>query len=149
MLALEIGDTYGYLLGDWRIERTFSDHWLRETGVLHGTVTVVPDRSGDRPTAYYDEVGELRIGSYRGTAHRRLRFVRQLGGAVTVTFEDGRRFVACDLRAGSCDATHLCGDDRYEISWDVHSRDAVSERWRVRGPCKDYEASAVLHRLPG
>lgn len=145
--VVEIDDTYRFLLGRWRLERTLTDHRLHETGVFSGTATVAPHGLDGQQTALYRERGQLRFGGYRGTACRSLRCVRQQGGAVTLTFEDGRPFVACDLRSGRCHATHLCSDDRYDVSWRVLARDVVVEQWRVRGPSKDYEARCVLQRL--
>lgn len=146
VLIAEAGGTYGFLLGVWRIERTLTDRRRCETGVFSGTATIEPHPTSGPQTARYQEVGQLCIGTYRGTAQRSLRYVRQEHGAVAVDFEDGRRFVACDLRSGRWRATHLCGDDRYDISWRLHARDVVAERWRVRGPNKDYEAVSVLRR---
>jgi hypothetical protein len=145
--STRVADTYLFLLGEWRVERTLEDHRLHETGLFSGTATIAPCGRGPQQTAQYHEVGQLRFGAYRGTAFRSLRYLRDQGGAVTVTFEDGRRFVACDLRSGRCATTHLCGDDRYEVSWRVVSRDVLVEQWRARGPCKDYEARCVLQRL--
>jgi hypothetical protein len=145
--TVEIDDTYRFLLGRWQVERTLTDHRLHETGVFSGTATVAPRRFDGRQTAQYRERGELRFGGYRGTASRRLGYVRMQDGAVSMTFEDGRRFVACDLRSGRCLAAHLCSDDRYDVSWLVLARDVIVEQWRVRGPLKDYEARCVSRRL--
>ncbi len=152
MPAAEVGpivDTYRFLLGEWRIGRTLTDHRLHGSGQFSGTATVTPCGLGPQEAAEYREVGELRFGAHRGAAFRSLRYLREQDGAVTVTFEDGRRFVACDLRSGSCDATHLCGDDRYDVCWRVVTHDVLVERWRARGPCKDYEARCVLSRARG
>ncbi len=152
-MIVGIRDTYEFLLGQWRIERTLTDHRLHQTGLLSGTATVMPRRRADpewaedQDVAHYHEVGELHLGEYRGTAHRRLRFVRRKHGAVGVTFEDGRAFVTCDLRAGSCCAVHRCGDDHYEVAWKVYTDDLIVEEWRVRGPHKDYEARSVLRKV--
>lgn len=145
--SAEIGDTYGFMLGEWQIDRALRDRRLHETGGLSGTVTIAPLGSDHQHLAQYTEVGELHFGQYRGTAHRRLRYVRQEDGAVSVTFQNGRRFVTCDLRSGLCRSAHLCRDDRYEITWRVCARDLMIEEWRVRGPHKDYDASSVLRRV--
>ena len=142
-----VDDTYRFLLGEWRVQRTLNDHRLHETGLFSGTASVAPCGHGPEQTAQYREVGQLCFGAHRGTACRSLRYLREHDGAVTVTFEDGRRFVACDLRSGRCDATHLCGGDRYDVSWRVVTHDVLVEEWRARGRCKDYEARCVLQRL--
>ncbi len=148
MLSVGIDDTYQFLLGQWRLERTLTDHLLRETGVFSGTATVARRTFAVPETAQYREIGLLRFGAYRGTAHRSLGYQRRRDGAVTMTFEDGREFVACDLRSGRWRAAHRCGDDRYELDWRVAAPDVISEEWRVRGPHKDYEARCVLRRVP-
>jgi Family of unknown function (DUF6314) len=145
---VEVADTYLFLLGRWRVERVFTDHRLQHSGRFAGTATVAPSEDDDEQTARYFEVGELRLGSYRGTACRRLVVVPRADGAVTLTFEDGHRFLACDLRSGRCRGTHMCQKDRYEMCWSVHGPDEIVEEWRVLGPDKDYEARCVLRRDP-
>jgi hypothetical protein len=142
----EIADTYGYLLGRWRVQRTFVDHRLERSGSFSGVVDMAPIGSDDQFTATYCEFGELRIGAYRGDARRKLICVRRPDGVVAIKFDDRRAFLECDLRSGRGRAVHLCGDDRYQITWRVHASDAFVEEWRVRGPSKDYQATSVLRR---
>ncbi len=146
-----VDDTFAFLLGEWRVQRAVTDHRQALTGVFSGTVTVAPIEPAapdDLHIAEYREVGRLRMGAYGGAAHRRLRYSRQDNGVVVMTFDDGRTFARCDLRTGRCDATHLCGNDRYGITWRVRTSQVVTEEWRVRGPEKDYVASTVLRRVP-
>lgn len=138
--------TYELLLGSWRIERTYLERGRHERGTFTGTVTVVPSPIGTPGTARYVEEGRFVLGAYHANAERRLEVRRRPDGAVSLGFEDGRPFVDCDLRSGDCRAVHPCGDDRYEISWHAVSRDELTERWRVLGPQKDYDAWAVLRR---
>ena len=63
-----------------------------------------------------------------------------------VRFTDGHLFYRLDLRSGRCAAVHQCRADLYEITYLVHGEDVMEERWRVRGPHKDYEATATLIR---
>ncbi|MDA8310033.1 MAG: DUF6314 family protein [Actinomycetota bacterium] len=145
-----VDDTFGFLLGEWCVQRAVTNHRQSVSGVFSGTVTVAPieqTASTDLEIAEYREVGSLRMGAYQGVAHRRLRYLRQQNGVVVITFEDGRTFARCDLRAGRCDATHLCGNDRYDITWRVRTAQVVTEEWRARGPEKDYVASTVLRRV--
>ncbi len=146
-------DTYDFFLGAWRVRRAITDHRQSLTGVFIGTATVAPcapcDESGQASLKFaeYREVGMLHLGTYQGVAQRRLRFAGQQDGAVVMAFHNGRTFVRCDLRSGECEATHLCGGDRYEISWRARTRRLVAEEWRVRGSEKDYVASTLLWRL--
>jgi Family of unknown function (DUF6314) len=143
-------DTYGFLLGEWSIRRTCQDHRRGETAVFTGSVTVTARGDARSGEAEYREVGELTLGAFRGSAQRRLAYVRRRDGSVAIEFEDGRGFVDCDLRHGECLATHVCGDDHYELGWYVGApldgARVLQERWRVRGPHKDYDAAAVLLR---
>ena len=81
-------------------------------------------------------------------------------------FADGRYFYHLDPRPGSWQARHDCGRDVYELSARLPrpgsstpgssrpgSSDAgefeaaeFEERWRVRGPGKDYEIMTTLVR---
>lgn len=146
----KVGDTLGFLLGRWRIERWVDDHRSGARGSFEGDVTFVEARpcsggtGGDR--ALYREVGEMRWGAYTGPAARSLDYERVPGATVMVHFADGRLFVGLDLRSGAWRAVHVCGADRYEITTLVCSRDIVEERWRVRGPAKSYDAVATLFR---
>lgn len=62
-------------------------------------------------------------------------------------FSDGRPYVELDLRSGAWQAVHDCGADRYEIETVVRSASTIEERWRVRGPAKDYTALTTLTRV--
>lgn len=141
--------TYDFLLGRWRVERSFFDRLRRERGTFIGTLDVVATGTGEEPTARYAEEGRFTLGSYQGRGRRSLGLVRGATGGVAIHFEDGRPFVDCDLAPGGCRATHRCGDDLYEISWQVVSGVAMTERWRVAGPRKDYDAWTLLRRVPG
>ena len=142
-----VDDTYELLLGEWHMQRAITNRRWSCTAAFSGTATVAQRDPSDLDTAEYLEAGTLRIGAHRGAAQRRLRYVRQDDGTVIVTFPDGRTFLRCDLRSGWGSATHLCGDDRYDVTWRLHTRGVLVEEWQVRGPQKDYVASTVLRRL--
>ncbi len=94
----------------------------------------------------YLETGELRFGPHAGPATRSLRYQGLPDGTVDVRFADGHLFYRLDLRSGHCTAVHQCRADRYEITYLVLGEDLMEERWRVRGPDKDYDATATLIR---
>ena len=73
---------------------------------------------------------------------------RGAGGTAEVRFADGRFFYLLDLRPGRWEAEHGCGEDRYLLAHRVLSDDLLEERWRVRGPAKDYLAITRLQRRP-
>ena len=94
----------------------------------------------------YLETGELHFGTHTGPATRALRYQGLPDGTVDVQFADGHHFYRLDLRGGRCTAVHQCGADRYDITYLVLGDDQMEERWRVRGPDKDYQATATLTR---
>ena len=138
-----IDDTLAFLLGEWRLSRSLDDHRSGALGTFEGTATFVPV-DGNRGD--YAESGELRWGAHTGPAFRRLALTRLTGGAVLLSFSDGRPYQELDLRNGAWDAVHDCRADRYEISTVVRDEVAIEERWRVRGPAKDYTAVTTLTR---
>jgi hypothetical protein len=146
---MEIEDTLSFLLGTWALRREIDD---RRSGIL-GTFTGRAEIAGERRydgaatlRARYEETGELRFGSRTGPAHRRLYCVRLPSRSVVLTFIDGREFIELDLRSGRSQASHVCGADRYEIATRILCDGALEERWRVRGPQKDYDALTTLVR---
>jgi hypothetical protein len=148
---VEIADTFEFLLGRWSLDRTLTAGragdfgWFQGTGELR-IATPAPERS--RPgVGRYLEMGRLRCGFYDGTARRTLDYLRMDTGAVVVNFGDGRRYIGLDLRGGSCQAEHACGEDLYEIGFRVCADDLMEERWRVRGPRKNYDACTVWRRV--
>ena len=144
---MEIADTFELLVGRWTVRRTISDHRTGVRGSFDGTAELARSgRDGAPDAARYREVGVLRYGAYEGTAGRQLGYRRREDGSVLVTFPDGRTFVDCDPRGGSWHAEHRCGEDRYELAFAVRSPDVLDERWRVRGPAKDYDAWTTLSR---
>jgi hypothetical protein len=148
-----VEDTLGFLLGRWAVERFIDDRLTGAHGVFRGEATM-EEVSGHRSEAgvekrvgIYHEVGELRLGAHCGEARRELRYVAQRDGTALVLFADGRPFVPLDLRSRGWQAHHPCGADSYEIAVEVRSAQEVVERWRVRGPAKDYDAVTTLRRL--
>jgi len=145
-----INDTLGFLVGRWNLTRSLEDHRSGIAGSFEGNAVLAeapPDpglSAGAR--AHYQETGELRFGCHRGPAQRSLEYTRQDNGIVMLHFTDGHYYADLDLSSGVWRATHLCGDDHYEITTFVRSRDVVQEHWRVRGPAKDYDAMATLLR---
>jgi hypothetical protein len=150
-VLMEIADTFEFLLGRWSLDRTLSAGRSGDFGWFHGTGelrTAAPaSECGRDCLARYQELGRLRCGSYDGTARRTLDYLRTETGAVVVNFSDGRRYIALDLRHGFCQAEHPCGDDLYEIGFRVCADDLMEERWRVRGPRKNYDACTVWQRV--
>jgi hypothetical protein len=146
---MEIADLLRFLLGDWSITRSISDHRSGLSGTFEGSAvfTALSEDSGLLTRASYEESGTLQFGTHTGEAHRRLEFVRGGDASIEVFFADGRPFVRLDLTPELWQATHLCGDDHHAIAYTVVSEGEIREFWRVRGPETDYEAVALLKRL--
>jgi hypothetical protein len=148
---MQVVDTLDFLRGKWSLERFLTDHLSRTSGRFEGSAAVVNRPSGtnggSRVQARYDEAGTLRFGHHMGPARRSLEFVRQESSVVMMYFTDGQPYVDLDLRSGTWRSLHPCAEDHYEIVTVVRSPDEVEERWRVRGPAKDYEAVTMLRRL--
>lgn len=81
------------------------------------------------------ENGVLRF-SGRDFAAGRVTFWRfAADGAIHVAYDDGRPFHSFRLAAPQ--GLHLCGADRYEVSY-TFSADSWISHWTVVGPRKDY-----------
>jgi len=142
---MRVTNTLAFAAGHWRIERVLEDHRSGTQGRFAGrAVLTEPDLPGD--SLQYLETGELRFGTHTGPATRALRYQGLPDGTVDVRFAGGHLFYRLDLRSGRCAAVHQCGADRYEITYLVLADDQMEERWRVRGPDKDYQATATLTR---
>jgi hypothetical protein len=142
---MRVTNTLAFAAGHWRIERVLEDHRSGTGGRFAGRAALTgPDLPGG-PLQYL-ETGELRFGTHTGPATRALRYQGLPDGTVDVGFADGHHFYRLDLRGGLCTAVHQCGADRYEITYLVLGDDQMEERWRVRGPDKDYRATATLTR---
>jgi len=61
-----------------------------------------------------------------------------------VRYKDGRPFH--DFLADRPEATHVCGEDRYRVSYDF-AADTWLSRWQVSGPAKDYVMTTRYRRL--
>ena len=142
---MRVTNTLAFATGHWRIERVLEDHRSGAEGRFAGRAALTgPDLPGG-PLEYL-ETGELHFGTHTGPATRALRYQGQPDGTVDVRFADGHHFYRLDLRSGRCTAVHQCGADRYEITYLVLGDDQMEERWWVRGPDKDYQATATLTR---
>jgi hypothetical protein len=141
---MRVTDTLAFLAGTWRLHRSLTDHRTGTSGELRGTAAFSPVPG--RPELRYREEGELRFGTHQGPASRGLVWLGLPGGAAEVRFPDGRLFCVVDLAAGDWAADHPCGRDLYHVSYRVLSDDQVEECWLVRGPAKNYQATATLTR---
>ena len=142
---MRVTDTLAFAAGRWRLERLLADHRSGLVGRFTGQAVLTGPDLPEGPLSYL-ETGELRFGTHAGPATRSLRYQGLPDGTVDVLFADGHLFYRLDLRSGHCTAVHPCRADQYEITYLVLGEDVMEERWRVRGPDKDYDATATLIR---
>jgi hypothetical protein len=146
-----VADTLAFLLGTWTLERSIVDHRSGTAGTFEGTAVLsAPPMAGHAacgPRARYDERGALQFGTHTGAARRVFDYVRRNGAEVMIYFADGRPFVDLDLTRSIWRSSHRCGEDLHEIVTVVRSEVVIEERWRVRGPTTNYDATSLLIRV--
>ena len=89
---MDVADTFGFLLGAWRVSRSIEDRQAGLTGSFEGSaLLVIPPEWQERGVwARYDETGTLQFGGHSGPASRTLGYMRRFDGTVAVFFPDGR-----------------------------------------------------------
>jgi hypothetical protein len=137
--------TLEFLIGTWSVERRIDDVLSGDVGTFQGTATFVRDGGDSR--VRFDEGGIVRFGDYSGRASRRLFLTEGPDSLIDVSFADGHHFIELDLRAGYSQDHHQCVSDGYDVITTVLDDDRLEERWRVRGPAKDYEALTLMTRV--
>jgi hypothetical protein len=143
--TIAVPDTLAFLRGRWRLERRLSDHRSGVCGTFTGDAEFAA--TADPAVLRYVERGELRFGGHVGPATRTLVCLGRPGGAVDVRFAGGSEFYRLDLGQGCCQAEHLCGRDRYTVTYRVLAQDLMEEHWQVAGPQKAYDTVTALRRL--
>lgn len=148
---MRVSDTFDFLLGHWKIERSIEDHFSGNDSHFDGSVSIVErlmeNNRGRQRSALYDEHGEMHFRDRRAPAYRKLELVRCDDASLMINFETGLPFIRLDLRLGEWSTAHLCGRDNYEIASVVRSKNVMEEKWRVSGRSKEYEAVAILTRV--
>lgn len=139
---LPVDDLRAYLRGSWRLTRQIRDHRAYADGAFEGSVSLTDCREG----LHYREEGELSIAGYRGAAWRCYLFHFPSSGRAEVTFPGGRHFHNLDLRSGTWDALHRCGQDSYRGSFEACAEDRLRVTWRIQGPRKDLLLDSWLTR---
>lgn len=134
--TVSVADPRAFLPGVWQIDRQVHDARARQDGTYVGTATFLLEGEG----LSWTERGELRLGTFVGTATRVMHVVPGRDGAAPweVRFDDGRPFHPLDLRAGACPVDHPCGEDHYAGWVRVEHEGLMVVSWRVVGPAKDH-----------
>jgi hypothetical protein len=139
-----VDDLASFLRGSWRIDRDILACGRTTVGRFTGTGTFAVDAAAPG-LLRYQEHGTLQFGTHEAPASRRLGY-HVAGGRAEVVFADGRPFHDLDLRAGSHDAEHACGDDLYRGRFEVVSDHSWFHEWSVVGPRKDHLIRTTLDR---
>jgi hypothetical protein len=137
-------DVLTFLIGQWNVSRHINDFRANIIGRFNGGAIFIPVMP---TTLSFHEAGEMTYGSFRGPCERTLKFYQLNSRSVQVRFADDRPLVEIDFNDTTTPSTHLCGQDRYEITLRVLSDDVIEETWRVHGPTKDYDAIARWTRV--
>ncbi|MEL6337965.1 MAG: DUF6314 family protein [Pseudomonadota bacterium] len=132
--------TERYFRGRWQMVRIMENVPEGVIGEFWGEAEFTPDGAG----LTCRESGVLRYQGADYSAERQSLWRFPGGGRVEVRYPDGRPFH--DFIAEDPRAAHLCGDDRYDVTYDFadhHWRSA----WAVKGPAKNYMMSTLYRRL--
>jgi hypothetical protein len=121
-------------LGLWRLERTIDDRLAGVAGRFEGTARFAPQEGG----LLYREEGTLRLGGGAPLAAHRAYLWRWEGGAVAVSFPDGRPFHRFRPEGESMGTDHPCGADLYRVAYDFAAFPRWTAEWQVEGPRKGY-----------
>jgi hypothetical protein len=138
--------TQRWFRGRWQMVRIIENVPEGVIGEFWGECTFSSEADG----LTCREQGVLRLNG-QDYASGRVSLWRFSGqGRIEVLYEDGRPFH--DFAAARPQATHLCGEDRYRVSYDFApggADDAWISRWEVDGPAKDYVMTTRYRRLSG
>ena len=136
--------TEAWFRGRWQMMRIIENVPEGVIGEFWGECGFAPDGAG--LTCREQGVLRFRGADYHSGRVSLWRFPGQ--GRIEVRYEDGRPFH--DFLADRPEATHLCGADRYRVSYDFGAgNDAATwlSRWDVKGPAKDYVMTTRYRRL--
>jgi len=132
--------TEAWFRGHWQMVRIIENVPEGVIGEFWGECSFTPDGHG----LTCNEQGVLRFrgADYHSGRISLWRFPQQ--GHIEVRYEDGRPFHDFDVEEPQ--ATHLCDDDRYRVSYEFDDNTWVS-RWDVVGPAKDYIMTTRYRRV--
>lgn len=132
--------TEGWFRGRWQMVRIIENVPEGVIGEFWGECAFQPDGLG----LTCREKGVLRFRGEDYEADRVSLWRFPGGGRIEVRYEDGRPFH--DFIEDHPVATHVCGADRYEVSYEFDP-DTWLSRWEVQGPTKDYAMTTRYRRI--
>jgi hypothetical protein len=132
--------TEGWFRGRWQMIRIIENVTEGVIGEFWGECSFAPDGEG----LTCRETGVLRFKGVDYAAARVSLWRFPGEGRIEVLYEDGRPFHDFDEEVP--EATHLCGEDRYRVSYEFGA-DSWLSRWDVDGPAKNYAMTTRYRRL--
>lgn len=138
-----LNDLFGYLAGQWRIDRRIGDRRAGPMGRLTGTAVFMPAPGG----LDYAENGLLRLGEFEGSAVQHYRYLFDTPALANIQFEDGRAFHALDLTTDRADVAHDCPPDAYTGRYRIIGKDRWVLSWVIHGPRKHLRIGTRYRRL--
>jgi hypothetical protein len=140
--------TQGWFRGHWQMMRIIENVPEGVIGEFWGECSFSPDGARNSGGLICREQGVLRFrgADYHSGRISLWRFPGQ--GRIEVLYDDGRPFH--DFAAEKPEATHLCGEDRYRVSYQFDpggAADTWLSQWDVKGPAKDYVMTTRYQRL--
>ena len=140
--------TQGWFRGHWQMMRIIENVPEGVIGEFWGECAFAPDGAHESGGLTCREQGVLRFrgADYHSGRVSLWRFPGQ--GRIEVRYEDGRPFH--DFTAEEPEATHLCGEDDYRVSYEFGPEGDTAtwlSRWDVKGPAKDYVMTTRYRRL--
>ncbi|MEM7240147.1 MAG: DUF6314 family protein [Pseudomonadota bacterium] len=132
--------TLSFFAGRWQMVRIIENVSEGVIGEFWGECRFEPDGVG----LTCRETGVLRFRGADYHAERQSLWRFPADGRVEVQYDDGRPFH--DFVDDAPEAVHLCGDDRYRVTYDFEI-DAWTSIWYVKGPAKNYEMTTRYRRI--
>jgi len=132
--------TQSFFEGAWQMLRIIENVSEGVIGEFWGECTFEPAEGGGLRCR---ESGVLRFRGHDYQASRVSLWLFPGDGHIEVRYEDGRPFH--DFVVDDPEAVHLCGDDRYAVSY-AFGDDSWISRWTISGPDKDYMMTTRYRR---
>lgn len=114
---------------------------MGKNATFDGEGEFIPD--GD--CLFWREHGLFRIEEGLAMTATRCYRWRFSKGRIFVDYEDGAPFL--EFGVNDPRASHLCANDRYDVTYSFMLPKRWTAQWRVLGPRKDYLSSSEMTRI--
>ncbi len=127
--------------GRWEVRRQIDDAHTNQHGRFEGQAVFSPRDGG----MHYAETGRLHLGDAPPMQAERHYLWHSDAERIVVQFPDGRDFHSFTTTPAA-QATHLCGEDLYEVRYDFAQWPIWTAIWKVSGPRKAYEMTSTYQQ---